>query len=333
MFGRLLSLSLLLIVGVSPLFAEEKRLRDRFTLPEQGHIELQRAIIADLDGVQLETIADVIQFRSRLEAIPYDRESILQWKFLEKLGLSAAQHQLPPSPPGVKIEMVQGAAWTKSQLDFTKDTFVDRTSYDKSHRVNAFSPVSQVSLYRSGNLETIDHFSIDSKQVTGIRPSQLFGRTSQLLDRNYQTEPHAGHNFLVAHFNQVQYWVLADEDHDAIWANIVTQKDSGRVISCSLHFYLQPPCETCAFQLPKLILDFRPQSRQVCHVTMYHIDLADFQSPVQPQQLRVPIHAGAVYCDKTSPTEFERRVAKPIDDILGLDPKHVHAMLQAPGGN
>lgn len=335
MFGRcLLLLVLLSLTSVETISAEEPKLRDRLTVPRQGHLELQRAIIADLDGVQLQTVVDVVKLRDQLEAIPYDREAILEWKFLDQLGLTVVKHEIPPSPPGVKIELIQGPAWTTTIYDYTQETFVDRTSYDTTEHTYARSPVSEVFLHQSGDTQSIVH-GVPGPQNAGsptnagsFVPGEVLARGMRSLDRPYLLREAAGRTFHVVEYPQYTNWLLVDPDKDAILATAAVDKENNQVFDCSLSLYLQQPSGKCRFQMPRLILNFGLRPDDVCYVTMYHFDQADFVSPVKPQQLQVPVKQGAQYTYKSNALGYQRRLPRDVDDILNLFPETVQKMIQ-----
>lgn len=329
MFGRRFFLLVLFaLASTETALAEEPKLLDRLTVPGQGHLELQRAIIADLDGIQLQTVADVVTLRQQLETIPYDREAILKWKFLDQLGFTVVKHEIPPSPPGVKIELIQGPAWTTTIYDFTKDSFVDRTSYDTTEFTYGRSPVSQVFVNRNGDYQSIVHNVPGPRQGDSFVPGEVLSRDARVLKGPYQRREVAGQTFRVIESPQYENWLLVDLDQDAILATVAVDKKNQQVFNCSLYCYLQPSSDTCRFQLPKLVLNFNLLPEDVCHVTMHHFDEADFETPVKPQQLQVPVKQGAQYTTKSGAEEFVGRLPRDIEDILNLFPETVQGMIR-----
>ncbi|MBA2113483.1 hypothetical protein [Bremerella alba] len=329
MFGRrLLLLVLLALASTELVLAEEPKLRDRLTVPRQGHLELQRAIIADLDGVQLQTVADVVQMRDQLEAFAYDRQAILKWNFLDQLGFSVVKHEIPPSPPGVKIELIQGPAWTTTIYDYTQETFVDRTSYDTTEHIYARSPVSEVSLHQSGDSQTIIHSAPQPQRPGNFVPDEVLARNKRSLERPYVLRQAAGQTFHVVEFQRYENWLLVDPKQDAVLAIASVDKKNNQVVGCTLFLYLQQPNEKCRFPMPRLILNFGLLPDDVCHVTMYHFDQADFETPVKRQQLQVPVKQGARYTYKAETLDYQRRLPRDVDDILNLFPETVQKMIQ-----
>ncbi|QDU73073.1 hypothetical protein Pan97_00400 [Bremerella volcania] len=322
----LVVLSALIVSGAA--LADEPKLRDRLTIPQQGHLELQRAIIADLDGVQLKTLADVVKLRDQLEAIPYDREEILKWKFLDQLGFSVVKLEIPPSPPGVKIELIQGPAWTTTIYDYTQEAYVDRTSYDTTEHTYARSPVSEVSLHQNGETQSVVHGVPREPHADRFVPGDVLARSTQLLSAPYLLKQTAGKTFHVAEFSQYEKWLLVDPDQDAILATAAVDKKNNQVFNCSLYLYLQPSSEKCRFQMPRLILNFNLLPDDVCHVTMVHFDQADFETPIKPQQLQVPVKQGALYTSKSDGRAFQRRLPNDVEDILNLFPETVQKMIR-----
>ncbi len=308
--------------------AEEPTLLDRLSIPKQGHVEVKRAIIADLDGVQLKTVADVVKLRDQLEAIPYDRESILKWKFLDQLGLSVVKHDIPPSPPGVKIELIQDPAWTTTVYDFTKDTYVDRTSYDATEEINAGSPVSSVSMRRVGDYRSVIHFLPDQQQMGAFDPNLILMRTRDKLDHAYEVRQAAGKAFHVRDHQRYESWIWVDPEQDAILAAASVDKKNDRVFGCTLFMYLRSPDANCRFAMPRLALRFSHLPGDVCNLTMYHFDQADFETQVQPKQLQVPVKEGAHYTYRANVLDYQRRFPQDIDDILSLSPKQVQKMIE-----
>lgn len=329
MFGRrLLLLALIAFATAEVARGDEPKLRDRLTVPKQGHLELQRAIIADLDGVQLQTLADVVKLRDQLEAIPYDHQGVLKWKFLDPLGLTVVRHEIPPSPPGVKIELIQGPAWTTTIYDYNKETFVDRTSFDTTEQTHARSPVSEVSLHRNGDDQTIVH-SVPRPQLAGdFIPEEVLGRSPRSLDHPYVLREAGGKSFHVIDYPQFENWLWVDPKQDAILAVAAVDKKNNRVISCTLLLYLQQPSDQCRFPMPRLVLDFSMLTDDVCHVTMYHFNQVDFETPIKPEQLQVPVKEGAFYNYKTADVDFQRRLPFDVDDMLNLFPESVQKMIQ-----
>lgn len=329
MFGRrLLLLALIALATAKAAWADEPKLRDRLTVPKQGHLVMQRAIIADLDGVQLKTVADVVKLREKLEAIPYDREAILKWKFLDQLGLTVVKHEIPPSPPGVKIELIQGPAWTTTIYDYNKETFVDRTSYNTTEHTHARSPVSEVSLHRNGDDQTIEHSAPRPQLAGSFVPEEILGRSTRSLDRPYAIRKVEGQTFYVIDFPQFENWLWGDPKQDAILAVASVDKKSSRIFGCTLYLHLQPPSDRCRFPMPRLILDFSTLSDDVCHVTMYHFDQADFETPIKPEQLQVPVKVGALYTYKAPAADYQRRLPFDVNDLLNLFPETVQKMIE-----
>ncbi|PQO31059.1 hypothetical protein C5Y96_11915 [Blastopirellula marina] len=326
---RLLLLALIVLATPQAARADEPKLRDRLTIPKQGHLELQRALIADLDGVQLKAVADVVKLRDQLEAIPYDREAVLKWKFLDQLGFTVVKHEIPPSPPGVKIELIQGPAWTTTIYDYNNETFVDRTSYNTTEHIHARSPVSEVSLQRNGDEQSIEHRAPRPQLAGSFNPAEVLGRSTRSLDRPYVLREAGGKTFHVIDFPQFENWLWVDPRQDAILAVATVDKKTNRVFGCTLFLHLQQPSDRCRFPMPRLILDFSMLSEDVCHVTMYHFDQADFETPIKPEQLQVPVKEGAMYAYKTADLDFQRRLPFDVDDLLNLFPESVQKMIQS----
>lgn len=331
MFARRVMLMIVFALAIAdPASADELQLSDRLTVPQQGHLELQRAIIADLDGVQLETVPDVVKLRDQLEGIAYDREAVLKWKFLDQLGFTVVKHEIPPSPPGVKIELIQGPAWTTTVYDYTTDTFVDRTSYDTTLHTYARSPVSEVFVLQNGDEQSITHGATLAERPDRFVPGEVFARTRRSLKGPYAQREAAGQTFHVAESTKYENWLLVDLDRDAILATAMVDRKTNQLLSCSLYLYLQPSSATCRFPMPRLVLHFNLLADDACYVTMYHLDRADFEATINPQQLQVPVKQGALYTSKSEGGEFQKRLPNDIDDILNLFPETVQEMIGKP---
>lgn len=324
-FLLVLLVSCLAEVGV----ADEPTLLDRFTIPQQGHLELEQAVIPDLDGVNLGSVADVIRLRDKIEAIPFDRQNILSWNFLDQVGLNVEKIEIPPSPPGVKIELVQGPAWTKIEIDYTADSIVNRMSHRSTMRINANSPVARVSVYRNGNRESIDHSDPNPQLSTGIDPGEVFTRSTHILERPHHLKEVDEHSFYVFKFERGENWILTDKDQDAILASIFVL--DGKVTSCSLHCYLQESDDASSFRVPRLILELNLKPNNVCHATMFFVDKADFKSSVKPEQLQVPAIAGATLTYRLGPQRYEVQLPGKMDDLLHLSPDELHKLISENG--
>lgn len=331
MFGRRLFLLVMFALALPKVAsADESKLSDRLSIPQQGHLELQRAIIADLDGIQLQTVADVVKLRDQLEAIGYDREAILKWKFLDQLGFTVVKHEIPPSPPGVKIELIQGPAWTTTIYDYTKDTFVDRTSYDTTLHTYGRSPVSEVFVLQNGDEQSITHGATLPQRPDSFAPGEVLARTRRALQGPYAQREAAGQTFYVTQSTKYENWMLVDLEQDAILATAMVNKKTSQVLSCSLYLYQLPSSQACRFPMPRLILNFNQLADDVCYVTMFHLDHADFETPIKPQQLQIPVKQGAVYTSKSEGQELQKRLPNDIDDILNLFPETVQGMIGKP---
>ncbi|MEW4563903.1 hypothetical protein AB1K70_15315 [Bremerella sp. JC770] len=321
MLGRGLFLGAMCLLASSQVArAEEATLRDRLTFPQQGHLELKQVTIADLAGVDPKTVADVIQLREQLEAISFDRENILSWKFLKQLGWSVNEVTIPPSPPGVNIELVQGPAWSTIELDYTKDAYVKRKSYGTATLITASSPVTSVTVVHDNDKVSIQHFAAKWPGPTDTVPGEYFARHGRWLDQPFEIKQIGKHALYVTQGDQSETWRLLENDKSTILASIVVRR--GKIDACSLHCYLEEPDPDSLFCVPRLNIQlvFRPDG---CSAKMIFVDQADFKSPVQPAQFQVPVPADAVYACTLNSRRVLRTLPVSFDDLLQLTPEKV----------
>jgi len=321
MHGRgLFLLALCLLASSHVAWAEEPTLRDRLAFPQQGHLELKQVTIADLAGVDLKTVADVIQLREQLEAIPFDRENILSWKFLKQLGWSVNEITIPPSPPGVNIELVQGPAWSTIELDYTKDSYVKRKSYGTATHINASSPTTSVTVIHDNEKVSVQHFDAKRPDPTDTVPGEYFSRNGRWLDQPFEIKKIGKHAFYVTKTDQGETWRLLEKDKSTVLASIVIRH--GKVHACSLHCYLETPDPDSSFCVPRLNIQLVFRSDE-CNAKMIFVEEADFKSPVQPEQIQVPVPADAYYACTLNSRRVLRMLPVSFDDLLQLTPEKV----------
>jgi len=324
---RLFLLVLPVLVTGSAVFAQESQLQDRLTVPKQGQLVIQQAILSDLEGAEMDTIADVLRLRDQIEAIAFDRQAILDWKLLDRLGLTVTHREIPPGPPGVNIELVQGPAWSQIEINYTADTIVHRKAYQSSERVKSSSPVARVEVQRDKSRVSVNHDEPDPEAKSSILPNSIFGRTSHTLDQTYRRQAKNGKMFYVADIGPYQHWLLAREDPDAILASATVKDDE--VIACSLFCYLQDPSKASSFSVPRLVIDLQKRSNNRCYATMTLVDEADFLSPVPAQKLRVPVSAGATMTYHVGPRLFQAELPQDVNDMLSLSPEEMAKLMKA----
>lgn len=307
-----------------PTMADEYQLADRFQIPSQGHMKIHHGLSQEFRTKPIQSEADLLALHRQIANVPFDKEAITSWEFLEQAGMK----RIEPIAGSNPLDSKRLNVWRVATIDFDRERFAQREGFDQFEIVQVETPVSNVNVSRHPMYTQINHSNPLRKTVVRrFDVDQVLSRSARLLDEPFDVDMRHGRQLIEFSLEKVFWKLAAHPDRDLIEARLSESKNRRGIFNFTLHWYHQPPASKNGMWIPKLTARFSrtktpmyPGDKATYRVEAYIIEEADFDKEVNADAFLVPIHHGETYVHTDGSNRDVMRVPSYVKDIANSSP-------------
>lgn len=347
--SRVLSALLIFAGTASALLGQDPPAGRTFHIPQRGTIRVTAANWMPVDGLRPKTVDDVLAFRRRLVVREYDKEAFEAKAFLEALGGTEREREIPP-PPGGAPAPPQKAASAFGVIDIAFDP--GRYSHRQESRQGDLRLIGTPhadTLFREvtdagatqGLRRQINHYGCDESSYVHYDVGHWFSRTPLILENDWEMVRSGEEGTLYrgsrTEPRRMTFYALADPDRDEIRALIWTAGEAETLV----HFWLftgeLPADPDRPFVVPRIALNFDPEwtanDEQFWQVAAAYVDEARFGTEPDADAFVCHLRMGDVYVADSDGKKLAARTIEDVGsgfDVASMTPEDVITLLDNP---